>query len=165
MAGFGMARHRNGRAAVVIIAVLAAAIVAGLAWFSEPLGMMVKLRMWDKDAPAKVVRDFLTAAGKRDQAAADRLLEAKGLEPVVKNGKWIGYRQHLPITGFANYHITDMVPKDFPAHPRVEFMTMGEGAADVWVPAADGRDAKYRLERRPRGWVLTELGAGRISAK
>lgn len=165
MARFGMARHRNGRAAVVIIAVLAAAIVAGLAWFSEPLGMMVKLRMWDKEAPTKVVRDFLAAASKRDQAAADRLLDVKALQPVIKNGKWIGYRKPLPITGFANYHISDMVPKEFPAHPRVEFMTMGEGAADVWVPAANGRDEKYRLELRPSGWILTELGAARMSAK
>jgi hypothetical protein len=163
--GSGRARHRGGRAVVIIVAILAAAGVAALAWFSEPLGMMFKLRTWDKDAPVKVVREFLTAAEKHDQAAADRLLEVKTLQPLTKNGKWIGYRQPLPITGFSNFRISEIVPKQFPAHPRVEFMTMGEGAADVWVPGADGREGRYRLERRPKGWVLTELGGGRISAK
>src|SRR5688500_7133310 len=125
----GTSRRRSGRAGLIIVAVLAAVTVAALAWFSEPLGMMFKLRMWDKESPAKVVKGFLAAAGKRDQAAAASFLDIKTLQPVNKNGKWIGYRQPLPITGFSNFNLSDMVPKEIPANPRVEFMTMGEGAA------------------------------------
>ncbi|MCC2670669.1 MAG: hypothetical protein K0Q72_3140 [Armatimonadetes bacterium] len=165
ISGVGTLRHRRGRAAVVIVAVLAAAIIAGVAWFSESLSMALKLQMWDKGAPARSVRGYLEAAKKGDKAAADRFLDTKALQPLTKNGKWVGYRQPLPITGFANYRNSEIVPKEFPAQPPVEFVTMGEGAAVVKMPAADGREASYRLERRSSGWIVTELGGGKISAK
>lgn len=163
--GFDATRHRSGRAAVVIIGVVAAAIVAALAWFSEPLGMMVKLQMWDKGAPVKVVRSFFDAVSKGDQAAADRLLEVKGLEPVTKKGKWVGYRQPIPVVGYSYFDNAKMVPKQFPAQPRVEYMTMERGAADVFVPNAAGKEGRFRLERNASGWIITELGGGHLPTK
>ena len=163
--GSGVFRQRGGRAAVVVVAIAAAAIVAALAWNSEALGMMFKLRMWDKEAPARAARTFFEAAAKGDQTAAERVLDNKKLQPLKKKGKWAGYQEPLPITGIQEYRLSRIVPKEFPAHPKVEFMTMGEGAAYVWVPRADGKEERYRLEQRNGGWKLVELAGGQMAGK
>jgi hypothetical protein len=152
--------RRSGRAVLIVVIVVAVALVGGLAWFSEPLGAMIRLKTWDKDAPAKVVLSFLEAVKSNDQQAAQQYLGSDQIKPLIRGGKWVGFSKP---TGsfFINYFNKEMLPKDPPAHPRVEFMTVGEGAADVFMPNRSGKEEKWRLEMRPQGWRLTELGGAK----
>lgn len=154
-------RRRSGKAALVVTIVVAVVAVGALAWFGEPIGAALKLRTWDKETPAKTVLGFLKAAKDGDQKTAQSFIDSPGMQVESKKGKWIGFSQAVGSAGFTEYRIADLVPKEIPGTARVEFITVGDGAAEVWVPGRDGKEIKYRLEMKSAGWKIKELGGGR----
>src|SRR5688572_27612591 len=93
---------------VMVVLVLVIAVVA-VAWYWEPISYFTKLRMWDKEAPGRVVLQFLDAGSRGDEKTADGLLGTKDLKPLVKQGKWRGY-QMTTLAGTIEYYFADLTP-------------------------------------------------------
>jgi hypothetical protein len=150
-------KRRSGRAAFIVVLLLAVVAVVAVAWNGEWLTLAMKMEIWNKQAPARVAVGFLQAAKSGDRDAAERFLSIEHLTPITKNGKWLGYTEPKGIVT-VKYLLSKIIPKEIPANPRVEFNMIGDGAADIWIPDVKGKEQRYRAERRNGDWRLTEIG-------
>jgi hypothetical protein len=155
------APKRNAQSRVATYAVIAA-LVTGLiaaAYYQEQISAFFKLRLWDRDAAAKVVTAFLDAGRSGDKAAADSLMGTKSYQPLTENGKWVGY-YIVSQGGRMDIPFSDLLPAGDPTPNRTEFVTVGAGAAEVFVPNSSDQAIKYRLEMQQDGWKITEILGG-----
>jgi hypothetical protein len=143
---------------VVLVLVILGVVVAA-AFYQEQLTAFFKLRLWDRDAPSRVVLQFLDAGKKGDQAAATALLGSKEFQPMKEGDKWKGYFI-VSQAGRMNFDLAELAPAE-PKALETEFMTLGNGAATVSVPDSKGQPVKYRLEMQDGGWKITEILGGR----
>src|SRR5688500_9121124 len=127
----------SGRIGLVLITIVLIAAVVSVAWYQEQIGYFLRLRTWDKAAPARTVLTFLEAGKSGDQAKADRQLGTKDLQPLVKNTKWEGYVVKT-LAGDLEFRMKDLVPAQFPTNPKSEFELIGDGTAEVFVPDRTG---------------------------
>lgn len=150
--------RRVSPAAIVLAVVLVLAVVAG-GFYQEEIRYYFELKGWDKNAPARTVKHFLTAGKQGDQAAADRLLSG-GFQPLAEGGKWVGYSL-TSNAGTMAFRFSELTPSGGPAEGETEFVYRGNGAANVTVPDAKGTKVRYRLEMREGAWKITEILGGR----
>jgi hypothetical protein len=159
MSGPGSAPKKRSSIGPYIAVVVVIGIVIAAAYFQEPLTAFYTLKLWDRDAAPKVVVGFLEAGSKGDKAAADAFMGTDVYKPLEQNGKWVGYFV-VSQAGRMEIPFSDLVPAGGPKPERTEFVTVGKPAAEVFVPDANGRSVKYRLEMQQNGWKITEINGG-----
>jgi hypothetical protein len=141
----------------LLIAILVAVgIVAAAAFYQEPVTYFFRLHAWDRGAPSRTVAAFLTAARQGDQEQAQRYWAGGSMQPLVENGKWVGYGGRFGATN-STVRLDELLPEGEVEPTRTEFVTLGRGAAEVTMPARAGRSAQYRLERIEGDWKLTTI--------
>ena len=151
--------RRRSRAFEYLLVLALMVIVVVAAYFQEPLTAFFKLRLWDRDAPARVVTEFLKAGKSGDQKATEAYLGSKEFKPLTKDGKWQGYFI-VSQAGQMNFEFSDLAPAGEAKAAGVEFLTIGNGAAEVTVPDSKGKPTKYRLEMVDGSWKITEILGG-----
>jgi hypothetical protein len=149
------ARKRSRVGEYFIVAVVLGLVVAA-AVYQEPLTAFFKMRMWDTGGPGRTVESFLKAGKSGDKAAADRLVGPGSLQPLMEEGKWVGYfvmgqggPRKIPFSG--------LQPEGNPPSVRTEFLTVGNPSAQVYVRNASGRDVRYQLEMQKDGWKIIAI--------
>lgn len=154
-------RSRGVEYAIILVLI---ALVALAAWFQEPIGAFFSLRMWDREAPSRAVFSFLDAGKAGDKAKADAVLAATAYQPLNVAGKWEGYSVTLPGGANMRFRFEDLDPPGGERKARTEYITIGRGAALVYLPNRDGDEVKYRLEIHEDGWKIAEILWGRHGA-
>jgi len=141
-----------------IVVLLIAGVIAASA-YQEQIHAFFALRMWDRQAPARTVQEFLTAGFKGDQQGADAHLDAKELRPLTKDGQWVGYTTTNQ-AGTLDFDFKELTDGQNFTPAATEFISIGRPAAIVTMPDAAGKDLAYRLEPRGGSWKITEIRGG-----
>ena len=152
-------KKKSSRIKEFLIVMVVIGVVVGAAFYQEPISAFFRLHLWDRNAPAHVVEEFLQAGKRGDKKTADRYLGATSYQSVTRNGKWLGYSM-TAMPGTMEFLFEDLAPKN-PKATSTEFVTVGNGAAKVMVPNAKGEAIGYRLEMRADGWKVVDILGGR----
>jgi hypothetical protein len=142
--------------ALALTILVAAAIVVAAALYQEPILYFFRLGGWDRGAPARTVRAFLAAARDGDQQRAQQYVSGGDLQPLVEEGKWVGYSGRFGATSSVA-RLSELVPDGEVEPSRTDFIYLGPGAAMVTMPARANASAQYRLERVEGSWKLTAI--------
>ena len=142
----------------IVVVILGGVVLA--AYYGEPISSFFRLRLWDRGAAGRTLVTFLDAMKQGDEKKATSLLAATAFTPVHRGGRFVGYRMSS-MAGQMDYLAEDLAGATQPTVSRTEFMTIGRGAALVYVPNPKGELVKYRLEMTDNGWKVTEILAGR----
>jgi len=154
-----MSGSRRSRIIGYSIVVVIIGVIVLAAYFQEQIGYFFSLRLWDKDAPSRVVTEFLTAVKQRDQKKADSYLGTTAYKPLMKDNKWAGYFI-VSQAGTMDFYADEIVGTEIKP-TETEFIYQGKGAAMVSVPNAAGKLEPYRLEMQNGSWKITEMRGGR----
>jgi hypothetical protein len=154
-----IAPKKGSKVVEYLAVVVIVGIVVAAAAFQEQIMATVKLRLWDRDAAGRTVVKFLNAGKNHDRSGADAQLGTDVYKPLEEKGKWVGY---FVVSQGGTMHIpfSDLLPAGEPKPKQTEFITVGKGAAEVFLPNAKGRDVKYRLEMQQNEWKITEILGG-----
>ncbi len=155
-----LTKRKRSKVSEYIIVLIVVGIVVAIAFYQEPASAFFRLHLWDRDAPGRSVVNFLKAAKKGDQAEASAYVKSTNMNPLNKDGKWIGYFV-VVMSAKMEIILDEIVPKDEPKPGEAEFNTFGKGAATVRVPNAKGQPVQYRLEMIGDGWKITDIRWGR----
>jgi uncharacterized membrane protein len=146
----------TSKVALVLTTVVIAGLVAAAAFYQESIVYFFHLRAWDRGAPAQTVAKVLAAARKGDQGQAGQYVSGQQMQPIVEEGKWVGYQVRYGATN-SEARLKDMIPEGEPAPLATEFVYVAEGSAVVTMPAPRGATVDYRLEPVGGNWKLTGL--------
>lgn len=140
-------------------------ILVGAAFFQEQISAFFRLRLWDREAPAKVVEGFLSAGKKGDKEGSKKFLGSNEFQELNQDGKWKGYFITTQ-AGTMDYDFSLLCPSGEPKAEIHEIIEIGKGAAVVKAADSTGKEVRYRLEMKEGGWKITEIlgGKGRTPA-
>ena len=154
-----IATKKKSRIGELIGVLLLMGVIVSAAFYQESLAAFFHLKLWDKGAPARTVEQFLSAGKKGDKKTADSLTTGKDFKDLNKDGKWIGYFMATQ-AGTMEFEFSELAPAEGTKVTETEFMTLGEGAADVKFPDSKGKDVKYRLYMVDGSWKIREILGG-----
>lgn len=131
--------------AAVIVIVLAAALLVGGAFFAEEIQGFVKLRGWDRDAPKRIVADFISASHSKDNSKVASLMDP-GVFTIEKDNsgkvKTVSWRN---TQGGATKKTSELIPKGDPK--AMEVVTSKKGDELYYVVVVQFGNNKWGVMR------------------
>jgi hypothetical protein len=146
----------------LVVLVLAAGVCVA-AYFQTEIKLFIKLKAWDKQAPANVVVQFLTAAREGNEEATANYVNAESLKPTKEKGKIVGYGP-ATMMGGPPQRFVDLLPEGDLKVTAVLFRYVDQGAAVVEVPGKGRSPFLYSMVYTPSGWRIVSIGPGTTRA-
>jgi hypothetical protein len=140
----------------LVVLVLAAGVCV-VAYFQAEIKLFIKMKAWDRQAPANVVVQFLTAAKEGNLEATAKYVKAEALKPVQKKDQSVGYASAMARSA-PSWFFSDLLPAGDLQVRSVRFQYSGQGGAVVEVPGKSGAVFAYTLGLTPSGWLIMDLG-------